>query len=587
MLQRFHNMFQSYEFTYKNKNVTENIKGIHEVHFDENMETDHIEEEHEVTNKRIGDFFHSIPQQCTCHINNTSNDIIWKCEIATCEEWQRLNEEQQQFVELINKVSKHEVFELENKEQELNKKHHLKMYGKKSFFHLFNQNNKSIVFFLNGMGGTGKTEILKYMQKHTNKKFHFINLKHILLANFFEACCKKHTNYNGLFPQNNSRIYLSTIARLCQYIKFDDNDDTAYEDFVNDFLKYRHRMSTRKVNNYTDFYICVIEEYSTVSPAIFVIILKLINEVFSKTIFIVCGDQNQCKPINFNKSIFSSYHESMDIQKDALPRRLIDLAIIMYGKNCVYECNLKRLIRSSQDENLQYLIKHMWENADQEFEDRRHLLCSFMKTHGIKTTSKIDIEHITDDYLKLLKNLESGNGEDGSHFIKTFNIPFRIIAMSNEMCNSVNKKLIKTIYQVLALKWDLDILKKYIAQYRVGHYNQYLIVGFPYKIIKNMGKKSNGLYKLLNGTFVKIIKLEYNNDLLISIIIRNECNKNFRVFPTRQNFDNRIKEKDQVLCHIGFPLQLNITENVFQSQGMTITSNVYLDCSQGLKHYCN
>lgn len=565
-------MFQPFNFTYKYKNDVNNES--------ENIFVSTINDS-TVNRLELLDWQNRNIQslnECICHGNgNENNSIIQICEKVTCHKWNELNEEQQKFVHLVNDITSAELFKQDYQDEHSTiRLNHIQKYKSKSFFHLYNASNKTVIIFLDGMGGTGKTELLKYCQQHTTEYFHYINLKHILLADFQKTTCRKHTNYNGRFPQNDCRIYLSTIANIIRTIDMTDNEDTAYEDFCDVLDKYRYNLYTKKIegNEITKFYICVIDEYSTVSPSVLVIILKSICEFANNTIFILCGDKYQCKPITC-QTLNTPFMENIDVQRDALPLHLDILTKKMYGDKRVFKHTLNTCVRAANDNNLQILIQTMWNNAeDHDLTKRIKFIQKFLEQNFINNENNIDITTFIDDYIELVARLEN----DDYAALDSFEIPFKIISISNERCKIVNDHLTKLLCSVLCDKYNTHILQKYIC-----NINQYIIVGFVYKVTANLSLKDNGSFDLFNGSLVRIVKLENDNGILNSIIVKTENTKKiYRMFPYKKKLYFQRNEDHCANMSTEFPLRLNITENAFQIQGITILNDVYLDC-----YHCN
>lgn len=563
------------------------------IDFDNNEKVNYIEEvtiEKEKVEADVLSYKYLAETNCSCHDEQRidGNELIWKCrDTSCCKQWYRLNKEQQDFIRFINTLANDvNIFNNDHRRYNATEKQHIGQYGNESFYYLFNFTNQAMVVFLNGMGGTGKTEVLKFIHNHTSEKIHYMNLKHILLSNFYNSVCKKHGQYNTTFPSN-ARIYLSTLAKLCYGIGLNDTADVTYNDFAQNLCTRLHVLA-KGIRTTTDTYICIIDEYSTVSPAMFVCVSKMIREISSKTIFIVCGDQHQCKPINTSNTIDGVNYETLNIQKDALPNKLLDVAYTMYGKNRVFEYTLKTLIRSSEDNDLQSLIQHMWNNAHEDYTHRILLLNNFIIAHNIPSNSTIDITNVADKYIQLIHILENAKGNDECETaIRTFNIPFKIIAVANETCTDVAKQFFDALYTQLSKHFDSQILKKYFACYYVGQHVQYLATGCTYKITSNIKEQHSNTYGLLNGSIVKLMQLVYVNAVLEHLLVLEEYSgKIFRIYPYTNYTDNVIRDTDnKQIRHIGFPLHLNMTENAFQIQGMTLLCDVYLDCSHSTNEY--
>lgn len=524
------------------------------------------------------------PIRCSCHGRDPRSNIVSKCKNADCSEWSRLNEGQMEFIDLINRVADDKtifpndgIIAPEDFEED-------------SIFHLYNKTNKSAALFLNGMGGTGKTEILKYIQNHTDAIFYFFNIKHILLSDFYRHTCKLHTEYNGKFPSRFRRVRLLTIANICRDLKKHEfNEDTAYRDFSGALgrlrLEYSLNADERKADK--KFCLCVIEEYSTICPAVFVIITKLIREISHKTIFIICGDKQQCGPIECSSESSSNFGKAHN-EREALPRDLLELAKYIFGTERVSEYTLTKLVRSADDENLQRLITLMWTNPDQHIEDRKAMVRDFVKKFNISKDKVIDISNIAVEYEKLIVAHETGQRDYIDERLRQFEIPFKIIASANNKLNEIDKRLVDTLYETLSSKYHRDLLKNYIVRYAAKDHVQYLLVGFPYKVTKNLLRREDGSYRLPNGTILQLHNLEYGeDDKLKSAIVKDwSTNKTYRLFPSKYTTNNRLKNIfDATIEYTGFPIQLYCTENVFQIQGLTISDAVYLDCDFASNQY--
>lgn len=541
---------------------------------------------------------------CDCHdYYNITQELITKCCRDICDDWKNLNDQQKQFIDLINRiVTDHTLFESAPED-----------HPEGSLFHLYNKRNRSVVVFLKGMGGTGKTETLRYMQKHLESEnvFHYINLKHILLFDFYRTVCKRHSEYNDAFPSNtNRKTRISTIAKICKGLNGPFNEDTAYVDFSNKLSILRKQCISdiaKKPKCEKEIYLCVVDEFSTISPTLFVIITKLIREISTKTVFIFCGDDQQCKPIENNKltmavhqsaqqypecqSIENSvYLSSSTIEKDAFPRDLVAVAKLLFSSHRVYEHTLTNLIRSAEDENLQRLITLMCADSQQSVYERRRIIKDFIKKFNISTDRIIDVSDIIDKYINLIIALENADQNDETYkcLLKKFCMPFKIIAVSNATCNEIDNNFARALHVIISRKFDAKTVNKYIAHYSVGtSFKQYLIVGFSYKMNQNLMKNDNGSFSLPNGKTVQLISITQDNNMIKNVVIRDEVDdKLYVMYPSMYTTNCRLKNnRDKPIVHTGFPIQFNLTENAFQCQGLTIPFDVYLDCYQTNKEH--
>jgi hypothetical protein len=423
------------------------------------------------------------------------------------------------------------------------------------------------------------------------------------LIDFFRHTCKLHASYNTDIETNSHRIRLNTIANVCREMRaYQFNEDTAYEDFSIPLAIVRQRYFTTSRAAKDEFCLCVIDEYSTICPAIFVIITKLFSEIFYKTIFIVCGDKRQCGPIecsnvsSLNKNRTTESPQTInhaDFEKEALPRDLCELAKHLLGPDRVVEYTLNTLVRAASDENLQRLITAMWTDADQHVDDRKTMIRDFMIRFNVADDNVINISTLVDNYVRLIATLETNDQEAVERSLRSFEIPFKIIATANNTLNEIDERLITAVFEKLQSIYDTKTLQKYIRRYTIDdEHDQYLLVGFPYKITQNLLRSATGSYDLSNGKTVQLVVLEFDDghdggdDKLKSVIVKDRFsdvadeNAAYRLYPMAGTTNNRFKDETtrRPIIYTGFPLQLYCSENVFQVQGLTVHGDVYLDC---------
>lgn len=596
-----------------------------------------VEEIGGVTTSTTANATHTLSgESCVCHWNNTSlrwilerandtADVIPQCTYKTitnnkpdehyngdssCELWNQLNEQQKGFIKFINEIATNDkVF---NRPQEYvsgRRKEHVKRYGHLSPFHLYNTKNRCAVIFLEGLGGTGKTKLMEFVQKHVRGCTHYITIKHIVLSSFYENLCKIHCEYNIGHIEDivMDKSYLSTVAKILgmQINNMQLNEDTAFADFGYTLSARRLQITRQSFNEYQGFYVCIIDEYSMLSSRHFLIILNLLRELTYNIIFVLCGDKNQCKPIHMSKKYNDNYDDddvnvnndedddntysneeddlmcNIDPILDALPIECIDMAKFILGKKHVFEYTLTKLIRSMNDVVLQNLIVSMADHQRQNIDDRKRLLKCFAERNDINIKhGQIDISKIINEYRRVMASdkYEHPNIEI-----------FKILVIRNTQCYSLYNELIEMILTNLSLYFNADIIHKYFMKYTVetkdmlSSYTQYLVVGFEYKILQNLLPNHHNSYDLPNGSVVQIVELNYHTfpNMVMSVTVVNKKGKRYRLFPTYNIKDNRMKDKNgHIISHLGFPLQANCIENSYQSQGTTLHENsIYINCA--------
>lgn len=576
---------------------------------------------------------------CICHwrcgeidwICRRKNDIacaIPPCELYLpneCPAWERLTEDQRDFIEIINEVSADKKL-FPDEEARINTTHiedqrrqqDIDKNGELSPFHLHNTKNRAAVIRLEGMGGTGKTEVMKYIENHTRGLVQFATVKHVLLGAFKAGLCERHSVYNTTpFPDQMNFTYLSTLASILNFGGNKTyNQDTAFYDIAGYLKKYRKDVSRtpRAFNPAAGFYICIVEEYSMISPAAFAIVAKMICEISYSVIFILCGDRHQCKPINFNRPINQDPGNGdvgdRDFLIDALPEDCIGVARMIFGNHRVFTYTLTKLLRAADDPSLQDLITQMAQNATEPIDERQRRIGEFIKTNNINTNNRVDITEVVNDYVKLVdvleverKKLTNGNrllidnldpGPLVSGAVARFQLPTKILIVSNQGCRDVIFNYIDTFYNGLLTRVDPEVLKHYITRYTVRVPNdatrhvRYLVVGFTYKVLMNMDRNREGAFNLSNGSLVKILRINYGKkpehcllEMVRSVHIEDVVRGNrYCIYPDSKVQDNHIKSEGghQSIKHCAFPLQLDLCQNVFQSQGLTIECKGLLDC---------
>jgi hypothetical protein len=452
----------------------------------------------------------------------------------------------------------------------------------------FDKNARMQILFLYGVAGTGKTTFINYIVNRFlgGGDRRFMTIKNILLNEFMKNTCMVHVEYNvGVSTRTHyniddcqSKCYCSTIAKIMYDLVisqklFNDKDISISDLYEN--CKHIIESLTKKRRQHERISLWIIDEYTMVSPSCFYILLMLAQAVNNKVLVLVCGDQNQCGPIGFSSNY---YNEDCKPQPVVDPRSkefmskpiATDLKLIanhIVSSENIFEYTLKTLVRAAEDSNLkQFLLDFDELNKLQSPEtDKLKTIQTFVLKHEFDFNGCINLDSYINDYEMFIKKREKGN----------LNIEpprlFKILVKTNKECYDLVESFVKNVYSVLSERFAPSVLKKYIASYQSGSIKEYgyLMVGCNYKLLSNISKP-----QFVNSTMMTLKSIEWRDSECISAVIMEtiESKEMARFTPTNHNFDRRVENK-----HLGFPFHMIIVENAFQSQGLTILDEGYLN----------
>jgi hypothetical protein len=413
-----------------------------------------------------------------------------------------------------------------------------------------------------------------------------MTIKNILVNEFVkQACpCPSHLEYNrgirdeGITIANacKSKCIASTIAKIIfdQHIqeKLLDDPEVTIADLNEECKSSINSLkNTRTPENNISLWI--IDEYTMVSPSKMYILWTLARAVNSKVFIMICGDPNQCGPIGF------SNQNDRDIQIDVNPQSeeflympittdLKALANCIIPSDHIYEYSLKTLVRSEGDKNLQQFLLDFDQLNRENNEENIKLknIQTFVGKQQIKSDGIINLDSYIKAYESFITKRENGNMN-----VKPPTL-FKILVKTNRECYELVESFVKNVYSALSEIFDPSVLKKYITSYPTTSTTDYgyLMVGCKYKLIYNVSKPL-----LVNSTMMtlKSINWHKHENYISSVIMETiETKDETEFMPVAKNCDRRM---DNV--HVGFPFHMVIVENAFQSQGLTIVEDGYLN----------
>jgi len=435
-------------------------------------------------------------------------------------------------------------------------------HDQKSFLNQLNMDlsyNKSKLFFyfLHGAAGSGKTTLIRYIMRHSDKcKFMYITIKSILCSKVND--CK----YQHPFQFGN----VSTLAKFffnytnASHTKLKwkltndilESDNSSYD--VENFLE-KNNMSVDPIfiPKGISKLIIFFDEYSMLATIKAYYLIKILSCTLGSyrlcNIYLIfVGDKNQCPPIGRNETNYFP-------------------PLIEYCRE--FETKHFRLSEHVRytDEELKKFVQRIYLSTSSigeetlQFDVRKHLLS--IRFENNITKKCIPVKPLCVDNFKILCKTNNSCNMYWQNYI-------RCLMACYPECNS-----------------DILVINCPIESNQKGTKIQFLVRNLKYYFVTNLKVVNTGLVEqLVNHEECILLDILENDDKSVKGILVQRVYDNLKFIVKPIWYTEYWYSKEFKIY--GFPIHPSFIDNIFQMQGLTITVDGYIDfnnCSKNEDMY--
>lgn len=451
-----------------------------------------------------------------------------------------------------------------------------------------NVNGKNIsIIILDGAPGCGKSAVVTYVMSKMRKHFKYVRFaaeKLLNLETLYKDLCplhvKKHVGMNceksmGSDALLTSVICMCSIAKILYDVVSLINLSTKHgkmrrcprtdveklsccdtyrdeiETIINTYIQRFKNPVTRGINLY------IIDEYAMIPKEKLYFIIAFLSRRFpnSKSMFILSGDVDQVDPIGHdNNDIIDETQYKEDYFQVGRSNDIINVCKSIVhttdpneSLSIIDKIILNEPVRCEGDNVMKTFVECY--KKSETLQSKSALLNNFIYNNFVGfNNSEIELNsNSVIDYLNMK-----------TYFI---NINAKVIVRSNNEMIRLNQLV-------------FDLFKQRFPSLTVSANNQNFIIGMKYVLTKTVDFK----HKTLCNRMVVVLR-----DVLYS---DKEPNKIVKLLVCKHDDPTTLYTIGPILNsnrQLSFPIQLELIENSFQIQGMTISRNMWLD----FKNCCN